>query len=149
MFPKFAKGQCTAETERYQQLMEAARSRKRGKQPGQKQAKAAEKSAPDPELVKTNAAIEARSRALELAKSKQQKAQQQLRRKKLVELHKGKTIVEADVDEEGMGSVSPCTMIIKMFCSIAGYNEKQQVDETQTQHSGKDLIMCMLTNNHV
>ena len=110
--------------------MESAQSRKRGKRSGQRQAKAVEKPAPDPGLVKTQAAVEARSRALELAKSKQQKAQQQLRRRKLLELQKGKTIVEADVDEEGMGSVLPCVMIIKMCCSTARSNEKQQVDET-------------------
>lgn len=90
---------CTAETGKYQKLAEEARKKKRNKLVRQKHTKPPVKPMPDQdELEKARAAVQKRERALKAAKTKEQKAQQDLRRKKLLEKKRALTS-EPDADE--------------------------------------------------
>lgn len=90
---------CIAEMEKYQKLAEAARKKKRDKLVRQKHAKPPVKPIPDQhELEKAKAAVQKRERALKAAKTKEQKAQQDLRRKQLLEKKRALTS-DPDADE--------------------------------------------------
>ena len=116
--------QCCAETERYEQLVQEARKKKREKLVRQKpHAKPPVKPIPDQdELEKARAAVQKRENALKRAKTKEQKAQQELRRKKLLEQKKIMASNAPDTDE-GMYTVKLLVCSSAMLCgSLSAYS---------------------------
>lgn len=77
---------CVAETERYRQLTNKALQKRHDKSVRLKQAKLPAKPLPDQAaLERARAAVQKRQHALNLAQREEQKAQNELRRKKLLE----------------------------------------------------------------
>lgn len=117
---------CIAEMEKYQKLAEAARKKKRDKLVRQKHAKPPVKPIPDQdELEKAKAAVQKRERALKAAKTKEQKAQQDLRRKQLLE-KKRALASEPDADE-GACMPQSCHCVAFSLCKWQSHGAECRV----------------------
>lgn len=122
-----------AETERFRQLAEEATKRKQERRRQQKRSKPPVKpSLPNQaELDKARAAVHKREHALKLAKNKEQKAQLEMRRNKLLEKQRSVTACLPDADEGVQTACSrrcfaeaadvhakPALMVITVTCSL-------------------------------